>query len=278
MTRLLFYGNCQVDAVEQTLNLDPEVFVTHSVECWTTTIAKEEFTALVAKADILVMQPTADGYRGLDYLSTSYILRHRKKASKVFLFDSCYFRFYYCDMRYREWNGMRLIRPISYHYDTMVECYLGRKTIDEYLEEFVFDPDFKSSTQLDEIAADSLRRLKTKYADNLEKYSGDGVRVLSTHDFTRDNYKQKLLYYSMNHPSKHLVQFVCEELVRFACLPNSIDYSIDVLAMVQCLLYSCVQKNVHFPLANHGPLLQDKVDVRDIVQLYYDAYAKIGLC
>ena len=278
MIHLLFYGNCQVEAVEQTLRLDPKVYSVRSVSCWLTTIEKVEFTELIAKADIIVTQPIADGYRGLDYLSTPYILRHRKQGSQVFLFDSCHFVFYYFDARYRQWNGTPLHKPISYHYDTMVECYTNRRSVDEYLADCVLNPDFKSSAQLETIAAASLQRLNTKYADNLEHYSGDGVHILSTHDFIRDNYKERLLFYSMNHPSRHLIHFICEGFLRFTGLPGSMDYSIDTLATIQCILYSCVQKNVAFAIADHKPLLLDKTTERDIASLYYETYARIGLC
>jgi hypothetical protein len=276
MIQVLFYGNCQVEAVEQILRLDTKLYSIRNVSCWLTKLTKDEFTEEVAKADIIVTQPIADGYREREYLSTSYILQHRKAEAKVFLFDSCHFVFYYFDARYRQWNGAQMNKPISYHYDKMVDCYTKQRSIDDYLENHVFNPALKSSAQLEKLAVDSLGRLKKKHTDNLEKYDVSGVFILSTHDFTRDNYKEKLLFYSMNHPSRHLLQFICEEFLRFTGLSNTMDYSADPLATIKCILYSCVQKNVNFSIADHKPLLLDKTTVRDITQLYYDTYERIG--
>jgi len=277
MINVFFYGNCQVEAVEKTLRLDPEICSARVVNCWLTEMTKADFTDLIAKADIVVTQPIADGYRGLDYLSTSYILHHRKEGSQVFLFDSCHFTFYYFDVRYRQWNGAPLNKPISYHYDTLVDCYMNHATVDDWLESCVLNPDLKTSEQLEEIATGSLDRLRNRYSENLGKYDGPRVHILSIHDFIRDNYKEKLLFYSMNHPSSLVIQFVCEEFLRFTGLPNTMDYAIDVLAMIRCVLYSCVQKNVAFSIADHEPLLLGKTTAGDIARLYYDAYARIGL-
>ena len=129
---ILFYGNCQLLCVLQTLNLDNTYNVFH-IECWRKNIEKQYFTDIINKCDIIITQTINDNYNNVDYLSTSYIIKTKNTKCKLIIFDSCYFIFYYFDLTYKMFNNEMLQKPIDYHYNKMIECYNNNKSVDYYI-------------------------------------------------------------------------------------------------------------------------------------------------
>jgi hypothetical protein len=82
MKNFLFYGNCQSDAIKQTLCLPSDEYNIINVPCWTTDINKEKFTEIIKMCDVIITQSINDNYRDLDYLSTSYIIKHKQENFK----------------------------------------------------------------------------------------------------------------------------------------------------------------------------------------------------
>jgi hypothetical protein len=257
---ILFYGNCQTWAVKETLKLPNSTVIS----CWDTTLTKEEFVSILGKSDVIITQPISDDYRNKDYLSTSFILKHTK--AKIILFDSCYFEFYYFDLTYHEINSVLLREPSDYHYKTILE-----KKMDSI--DIILDPTLKTKEELELLAENSLQEMNRRYIEN-QKYN---VHVISIHDFVKQNYKDKLLFYSMNHPSKYVIQYICEEIIKHLQWKNTINYEIDILNNPKCILYSCIQSAVHFDISKHQPLTSEKTTVPDIVSLYCETYKRVGI-
>ena len=100
--------------------------------------------------------------------------------------------------------------------------------------------------------------------------------IISTYEYIKNNYKDKLLFYSMNHPTKYVIQFICEKIIDILQIKNNIDYNIDLLENTKCILYKCISKNVNFDINNHNVLTLNITDINKITQLYYDTYKEIG--
>ena len=133
-----------------------------------------------------------------------------------------------------------------------------------------------ANEELENIANTSLEILNKRYQENKHKYKGENIYIISTEYFIKNNYKNKLLFYSMNHPTKYVIQYICEEIINILNIPNTINYDIDILYHPKCIIYKCIQKNVNFDINNHAPLILNYTTTYDIAQLYYDAYNKIG--
>jgi hypothetical protein len=273
---ILFYGNCQVFSILKTLNLSKPYNIFH-IECFNSDINKEDFTNIIIKCDIIITQPINDNYRDVDYLSTSYIIKHKNLNCKLIIFDSCYFNFYYFDLTYKQFNNELLRKPIDYHYNKMIDCYNKNVSIEQYITNFINNIDLKSCDELEQIAQNSLNELKNRNMNNKEKYSDINMHIIQTHDYIKNNYKDKLLFYSMNHPTKYVIQFICEQINDILKLKNTINYDIDLLEHTKCILYKCISKSVNFNLHNHNPLVLGITDVNKITELYYDTYKTIGL-
>ena len=93
-----------------------------------------------------------------------------------------------------------------------------------------------------------MNKLNRRYENNIKKYICNNIHFISTCNFIKNNYKNKLLFYSINNPTKYLIQYICEEILNFLNLQgenleNTINYHIDILSMEpRCLLYKCIQK------------------------------------
>jgi TRAP-type uncharacterized transport system substrate-binding protein len=86
----------------------------------------------------------------------------------------------------------------------MIECYNNGHSPEYYINNFVNNLDLKTSEELDKIAGDSLNELYNRYVNNKGKYNGNNnnIHFISIYEYVKQNYKEKLLFYSMNHPTK----------------------------------------------------------------------------
>ena len=267
--RILFFGNCQPYALLTCLNLDSS-YITHYECCYNTTLNKMEFTKLINKHDIIITQPIDKNYRNIDYLNTNYILNNTNGI--VIIFNSCYFDFYYPDLKYGYGK-----QPIDYHYQYMVDCYKRGDTIENYVENYVNNPALISKTSLLERATNSINELRKRDTKIREEYcKRSNVYFISISDFIEKNYRDKLLFYSMNHPSKYLFQFICENIITLLNVKNNINYTIDPLNKTKCILYKCLKEAVKFKI-NDDFITQNLTNVFSITKLYYDVYDQINL-
>jgi hypothetical protein len=269
--KVLFFGNCQPEAIMKCLNLNKS-YITYYEGCHLSTLNKKEFTTLIKEQDIIITQHISSNYRNLDYLNTQYILNNTNGI--VIIFNSCYFKFYYPDLKYISYNNERLRIPIDYHYQYMIDNYKRGDTIQNYIDNYVNNPNLISEKSLLELATESINELKkrdTEMRKNLCTKSN--VYFISITDYIKNNYKEKLLFYSMNHPSKYLLQFICENIINILNIDNSINYTIDPLNYPKCILYKCLESTVRFKISN------DNISTRDtfsITKQYYDTYDKIN--
>jgi hypothetical protein len=275
--KILIYTNCQGWAIKETLGVDPQMHTTTYIPCHDTDIINDEFTKLVRESDIIITQPIRDNYREKTYLSTSYIIENAKHDCKIILFDSCHFEFYHFDLTYKWSNGSIFDKPCHYHYNGVIDTYRKKLPIQHYIDQYVNNPLLKSREELEELARSSLAELKRRYEKSCDNYGkNSNVTIISTHDYIRDNYKDKLLFYSMNHPTKHLIQYICKEIRNMLPISCNINYSIDTLDNYRGILYKCLQSAVNFKIEDHTSLTLSKTSVSDIAKIYYDAYDIVG--
>jgi hypothetical protein len=273
---ILFYGNCQTHAILETLNL-PNTFLTYHIPCYSENIVEENFTSIIKSCDIIITQPIYDNYRNKPYLSTSFILQNKKSNCKVIIFDSCYFNFYYFDLTYKSFNNNKLDKPCDYHYNKMIECYNNGYSVNYYIDNFVNNLDLKTSEELEQIAENSLTELHHRHINAKKNYEFGTEYIISTYEYIKQNYKDKLLFYSMNHPSKYVIQFICEQIVNILQIENTINYDVDVLASTKCILYKCLSKNINFDINSHNPITNGYDNIYSITDLYYYTYKEINL-
>ena len=81
----------------------------------------------------------------------------------------------------------------------------------------------------------------------------------------------------MNHPTKYVIQYICEEIINLLQINNTINYEIDILSNhSKCILYKSISKVVNFDISNHNPLTCTLTDNYSITNLYFNVYKEIG--
>lgn len=276
---ILLYGNCQLWGIKECLFSLNDYNATY-LDCYTQENDEEYMLHKYKNADIIITQPIQYNYRDKTYLSTSYIIKNCKKTCKIIILDSLHFDFYYCDLTYTFFKDKRLEFPEHYHYQYMMDCYKNNVSVNDYIKNYINNIDLISKEELENKAIISINELKRRYENNKIKYTGENIYFIYTGDYINDNYKEKLLFYSMNHPTFHLLKFISEQVVLILSLKN-INYKFFEIDNVKCIIYKCIQKVVKFNIDDCKFKIHNrniniiKNTTEDICNMYYDTYDQI---
>ena len=274
MKRVLFYGNCQPRNMSRLFKRSLRWYKT-SIECHNTEMDEESFKSRIKKSDVIIMQPIRDGYRDRDYLSTSYILENCRDDCKAIIFNVLYFTFYYPDaLPHLNHEEDALGKPTPYHYTSLIESYNNGLSVDGHIEQIINNENLMSTEDLEKIASeflDDLREREERAVENYENLHND-ITFLKASDYIENNYKEKLLFYTMNHPTGDLFQYICKKTLEALNLdPNRINGT-DPLTSPRLILYKCIQKIVNFDISEHKPRLNRYTRVDSICKQYYEVY------
>ncbi len=281
MTNILFYGNCQVGAVKHMLDKIIEDYHIEMILCYATDISKDNFIKSIKNADIIITQPININYRNTDYLDTEFLLKHCNMDTKIIIFPSIFFDLYYFDMTYLHLNNNSLLKePSDYHYNKMIEVYkYNNSGEDDYIEKYVDNIEYKSKYELEKIADDSIQELIKREKKMLDYLNIHDCHLISVSDYIQKNYKKKLLFYSMNHPTKWLFHYVCENIVdyllKFYQIQGSINYVRDPLFQSERgILYKSLKNILEFDFDSLKPRLStcNLEDNKTIVNKYFEIY------
>lgn len=273
---LLFYGNCQVGSLNEIFKNSFQDYKIDIVLCWMDNINKDDFLSKITKADIIITQPIHKGYKNVDYLHTEYILENAKKTSQIFIFPSLHFNFYYFDLTYKTLqNGELLREPSDYHYANLIKYFEENKSTNDYIKEIVNNDNLKNVIELENMAIDSINEL-IKRENEMNSYNQIvKCNIINCSNFIEENYKNKLLFYSMNHPSKYIFHYIAEIILENLKIEKKINYDIDPLFNHERgILYKTIQKVVNFNIDMHLPRLHNYnlQNVEEIVNKYYEIY------
>ena len=277
MISVLFYGNCQPAALMRTICFDKTKYISTYIPCYQTELDESSFLKYILESNIIITQSINDNYRNKHYLSTSFVINNAKETTKIIIFDSCHFNFYYFDLTYKKIDNELIRKPIDYHYNTMIDYYKNNLSAEKYIEDCINNVDIKTNEDLEIIANKSLLEMNMRYTNIKLKYVNTNIYIISIYDYVKENYKKKLLFYSMNHPTKYVFQYISEQIINYLHISNNIDYNIDTLNNQKCIIYKCIQKNVNFNISECIPLLNGLTDINLIVKQYYEEYKKISI-
>lgn len=260
MKNILFYGNCQLKNIIDILNIHDKFKITY-IECYTTILSDLEFDKILKESDIIIKQPIHDNYRDMYYLSSNYIVNNCKKESIIFLVNNCHFDFYYFDLKYN-----KTLNVINYHHTSIIDCINNNCDWKCYENIYVKNTNLKTYHELNIILNNSISELEKRYIDMLQ-YSKHNTIFISIIDFIKNNYKNKLLFYTFNHPSKYLLQFIAKEIIKGLNIEDTINYDLDPFDNDRYILYKCIQNIVDFNVDDHKPSINNKTTVKEIYEM-----------
>ena len=281
MKQILFYGNCQVGSLAELMKSGLSEYKIIIIPCWTNNIEKNNFLSIIKQANIIITQPIQPNYQNTNYLHTEFILENANKNTEIFIFPSLHFDFYYFDLTYKYFNGEILHDPSDYHYNKIIDTYLENKNEEYFIKNCLENLNYKLADELDNIANNSLNELSNReiLMDNYANIFP--CKIIKVSEYIKNNYKKKLLFYSMNHPTKYVAQHICEIIFDGLNInKNLINYNIDPLYHSERgIIYKCIKNAVEFDIDTHNPHLGSYKceNSKEIIKIYFDHYKKINL-
>jgi len=254
MKNILFYGNCQLEKIKDILCLSSEEFNINFVPCFKTEYTDIEFEWIIKNSDIIITNPISDNYRNKYYLASNYLVNKCKENAVIIFVNNCHFDFYYFDLFYDSNN---------YCHKYMIDCIDKKLDVSYYEKKYVNNNYLKTSIELDDIFKNNITKLNQRYTDMFQ-YTKKNTYFINIIPFIENNYKNKLLFYTFNHPTKYLLQFIALEIISILNIKNTMDYQLDPFSNERCILYSCIQKMVDFDIKNHTPFINNNSNVCDI--------------
>lgn len=216
MDRVVVVGNCQAKALEMMLATNDEFakrfeFVSFSAVHEISEETVPELHRAVADAAVVIPQKVDDRYRDGIGLGTETLVS-MAGAATVVRWPSVYWAGYFPDLFYmRDADGRPVVDgPFDYHDRTILEAYasgLDPAATCRLLE----DPDQPSDAVA--WAANATAELDIR---------GQGCDVQVT-DFIDANFRNELLFYTMNHPANAMLGFVAQEVTNLLGVPGRVD-------------------------------------------------------
>lgn len=279
MKKILYYGNCQPNAIKELLvNVFNEYDVT-VIFCWVDTISKDYILEKVREADIIITQPIHHNYRGTDYLHTEFILENANMNTEIFIFPSLHFEFYYFDYKYKLLKDNVLLKdPSDYHYHGLINIFKDSKNTDVYLNEYVNNINLKSYQELENMANNSINELRKREQEMISYHNvHKNCNIIIVSDYIKENYKKELLFYSINHPTKYILQYIAKYIINKLSLEDKINYNIDPFySSERGMIYKCISQVVEFDINKHLPYLNKYriENFNEIINHYLESYKK----
>jgi hypothetical protein len=254
MKNILFYGNCQLGAIQSILCLSRNSFNITYIPCFSTEYTDIEFDTILKNNDIIITQPIHDNYRDKYYLASNYVVNNCKKDAIIIFINNCHFDFYYFDLKYNS---------DKYCHEYIIDCINNNKDVHYYKNVYIENSNLKTSNELSDFYNKTISELNNRY-QNMLQYKKQTTHFINIVPFIEKNYKDKLLFYTFNHPTKYLLQMIALEIISILKIQNTIDYTIDPFTSDRGILYSCIQKMVNFDIKKYTPFMNGSSEISDI--------------
>lgn len=274
MANVLFLGNCQVGAVQQLLDLDHAIYNQIYIPVYNP--AKDNaIIQHISQSDIIITQPIF--HKDCD-ASLENIIINKRSHSQLIIFPSCYMRFYYPDMDYLFVNGIKIIKPIDYHYTNIINAFKSGCPVSNNIDATIRNKNLLNKQQLLQILDHDLLELSNRMNKTLNvcKFVPN-CHIIDIIEFIRYHYHKHLLFYSINHPTNFLLKHIVDSIASIINWREMDTCNVEKLGDNRCILYSCLNQVVEFDTNNHAPCLNGINDIHSIVQKYYDSYSRLKL-
>jgi hypothetical protein len=212
--RVYVHGNCQASAIGLMLQEARPDWDIVSREVHTFDVADpgniEAYQEQVSGADLILAQPISDDYRGVEFLSLSWIRANKGPGSMLRVFPSIYFRGYNPQSFDLHMDG----HLMDYHDVHVADMFLAGIEPEECHERIASPSFFTQDFVLAEFFQ-SLRNLTQR-----EQSTGVDARASS---IILSEHNREPLFHTFNHPGRTVLRGVTEQLMRAAGHAVAID-------------------------------------------------------
>ncbi len=218
----------------------------------------------VASCDIFITQPIkGENYKQLG-IDTETLKSLMKKDSKLLKIPVPYFIGYFPEQFYLHDEKSTLIGECEglahpYHNRIIFYGYLKHLNAQEVLDILNSETNIKNITK---IAEKSLEELKIR-DENLD---------FGLYEFVKENYKNKRLFWTINHPTNCILEYMCNEILKKLSLDENFDIN-NLEEFLDKAYRTPIMKSVAAELQLSNIKDDEKYSV-DIINAYYKYYEK----
>jgi len=188
----------------------------------------------VQKLDLFIYIPVSDDYRNDYKFSSNFFLSHLRQDCVKIAFPSLFYNVYDRQMTYlTDEQGNRIHVPSDYHDKILIKMFMtyrhlkNEEIYQKYIE-YINNYENFSKTELEKAATSNYNELKRR--EYLLEKDKKNDFVLTIADFINENYQDRRLFYTLNHPSKYIYLHLMEQLFRYLKIENNkenIDPNLD---------------------------------------------------
>lgn len=285
--KILFLGSCQASMMRGRFKQCKFSFevVTQSKQVYNSNDEDiDNLFNILPEIDILVTQPVSDLHKSNEQkrhdagaLSSKNIISKVKKNCKIIFIPVMYFNGYIPQIirpkLFKESHlhniDINLLRIYYKHrYKNTSNKIDNSKIINDFIN-IVNDTNFYNTNLIQEKINKSLENIKEREENIIKEYinNNDNIYLISIYEFMKNNYNNKLLFCTINHPTNELYEYVFNKLL------NLLDLKINKLLKIRyhsdkTIIYSSVGKLLNFDCS-------DEKHIEDYAKLYISNFDKL---
>lgn len=226
--------------------------------------------------DLIIIQPIQDSYKNCYKYSTQSILNNINKDCKVIMFPSIHFNGYFPNVVNYYIKEINL----AVHDKNLIKNFKVTKDKDLFLKkcsDIINSNNFYNERDVIDNIKGSLFILKIKEEDAKLKYKPSYFIKVS--DYIENHFNKALLFYSLNHCSKHVYRFLSDTVLstlKITKMPY--DVNLDPQKLVEnMILYNSVKKHIN-PNLKNDILAQRGIVTNNLIEyldFHYEKYSKV---
>jgi hypothetical protein len=283
MKKMSIIGNCQAEALSNFLvsnNNFKNIY--EYIEVKPIFLMDENelnyfYTYTLLELDLIIIQPINEDFNGNIKYSTKSILNNTKNDCISILIPSLYFDFYHPYLCYLNGDHGKIQEPIDYHDKILIKLYLAyqESTNEEIIEKYmnIFNNKiFINNSMCNDNLKLALKNIEDR-ENNFKDYIVNNTKCIYSYDFIKNNYQENLLFYSVNHPSKYLLSYLSDEILKYLNIDIE-EYSnnIDPFNNLIIPIYSCLNNMVKFDISEYNNMIYDN----ELYNKYLDIYRTLS--
>jgi len=283
MKKMAIIGNCQAEALSNFLfsnnifNKIYEYIQVKPIYLMNENELNYFYTYTLLELDLIIIQPINDDFNGNIKYSTKSILNNIKQDCISILFPSLYFDFYHPYLCYLNGVRCKIHEPIDYHDKILIKLYLAYKEssneeiIEKYMSIFNNEIFINNSMIYDNLTL-SLLNIDER-ENNFKDYIVNNTKCIYCYDFIKNNYQENLLFYSVNHPSKYLLSYLSDEILKYLNIPSE-EYpnNLDPFNNLIIPIYNYLKYVLKFDITQYNKMIYDK----ELYNKYLNVYRTIS--
>jgi hypothetical protein len=234
------------------------------------------YTYTLLELDLIIIQPINENFNENIKYSTKTILNNIKNDCISILIPSLYFDFYHPYLCYLNGEYSKIHEPIDYHDKILIKLYLSFKQFPNEVIIKKYMSIFNNEIFINNSMCNNNLKLALKNIENKEynfkDYIVNNTKCIYSYDFIKNNYEENLLFYSVNHPSKYLLSYFSDEILKYLNIPSEkYPNNLDPFNNLIIPIYHCLNHMVKFDISEYNNMIYDN----ELYNKYIDIYRTI---